>query len=76
MAKLPKRPKAKRMPKKPKASASLSSWQRWEDRAKKVMKENLDSMRDYDRKVAQIKADEKKKAAIIKKAGTMKVTKK
>lgn len=76
MAKLPKRPKAKRMPKKPKASAPLSSWQRWEERAKKVMKANMDSMRDYERKVAQIKADEKKKAAIIKKASTMKITKK
>lgn len=49
--------KFKKLPKKPKASASLDVWNRWHQRANEVKKFN-----------AKVKADKKKKDALITKA--------
>jgi len=50
MAKLPKAPK------RPKASASLATWEKFDQRVK-----------DYDKKVREIKSNASKKANLIKK---------
>jgi len=65
--KLPKKPKAKKLPKKPKASASLSSWEKYNERHAAAIKHNSTSLSDWKKKCDSIKRDEQKRQALIKK---------
>ena len=63
-----KKPKEKKFPKKPKQSASLTVWQRWEDRCRDIQKENNSAFSEYERSKKQAESEKKKKASIIKNA--------
>lgn len=63
----PRKPKALKMPKKPAQTASLSVWERFENKCKEVAKKNAEKLREYTAKINKIESDKKRKAAIIKK---------
>ena len=62
-----RKPTKLKMPKKPKSSASISAWEKYDERCKTVEKKNAEKLREYTKQVNAIKAAKKKKELLIKK---------
>ena len=58
----------KSLPKKPKATAPLTSWDKWNDRADVVRKENRKKLSEHEKTISKLKSDQKKKETLIKKS--------
>lgn len=64
----PRRPKYKALPKAPKMTASMESWNRYEQKRSEVTKENLKKKAAYDKAVKAYESEMKRRLAIKAKA--------
>ena len=69
--KKPKKPTLKKLPKQPKQTAPLKTWENYYARCEAVRKENQERLKQYNKAVKKIEADEKKKRQLIDKAKSL-----